>query len=87
MVVTFAMCRVAMFPFMYWCYGVQYGSTSIDADSNGVLVPPIVSAIKLVPRHCTIGSSLVLLPQLYWLTLMVKTSVKMIFGTDKPKAN
>lgn len=68
MIITFALCRVVIFPYMYMVYGAQYG---LD----------IFQVAKKIPLHCNLGSLLVLLPQIHWLRLMMLGAVKVSQGT------
>ncbi|KAG0716601.1 LINE-1 reverse transcriptase [Chionoecetes opilio] len=74
MIVTFALCRVAIFPYMYLAYGEQYG---LD----------IIQVAKKIPIHCNLGSLLVLLPQIHWLRLMVVGAFKVSQGVTLTEAD
>ncbi|KAK8385316.1 hypothetical protein O3P69_012265 [Scylla paramamosain] len=74
MIITFALCRVAIFPYMYFAYGAQYG---LD----------IFQVMKKIPLHCNLGSLLVLLPQIHWLRLMVLGAFKISRGATLTEAD
>ncbi|XP_069768112.1 TLC domain-containing protein 3A-like [Narcine bancroftii] len=61
--VTFFICRILVFPFMYWAYGRQYG---IDTH----MVP------FHIPLHCTIANVLLMAPQVYWLSQIINKAAK-----------
>ncbi|XP_048468307.1 TLC domain-containing protein 3A-like [Rhincodon typus] len=62
---TFFLCRILVFPYMYWAYGKQYG---IPAH----LVP------FRIPLHCTLGNAMLLAPQVYWLSLIIRKAGKTV---------
>lgn len=64
MMTVFAMCRVAMFPVMY----AVYLSQQTQATSH-------THALATIPVTCHLSCLLVLAPQLYWFSMMVKGAV------------
>ncbi|XP_051891837.1 TLC domain-containing protein 3A-like [Pristis pectinata] len=63
--VTFFICRILVFPFMYWAYGKQYGI-------------PVHRVPFHIPPHCTIANAMLMAPQVYWLSLIIKKAVKTV---------
>ncbi|XP_076048478.1 TLC domain-containing protein 3A [Oratosquilla oratoria] len=74
MMVMFAMCRVAMFPLMYCVY-----------LSQQTKAPSHIQALLNIPAQCHACCALVLAPQVYWLTLMIKGALSLVFKTDSVK--
>jgi hypothetical protein len=66
MIVSFLVSRVLVFPFLYWRYAV-YAGLSLEQ------VP------LWIPLKCNIGCLVILLPQLYWLFLMVRGAAKVFY--------
>lgn len=62
---TFFICRILVFPFMYWAYGRQYGIPAYRVPFH-------------IPWHCTVANGLIMALQLHWLTLIVKKAVKVV---------
>ncbi|XP_037773113.1 TLC domain-containing protein 3A-like [Penaeus monodon] len=73
MILSFALCRVVVFPYMYLAYGAQYGLS-------------ILEVVKKIPLHCNLGCLLVLIPQLHWLRLMILGAIKMFSGKKLSEA-
>lgn len=67
MMTVFAMCRVAMFPVMY----AVYLSQQTHAPSH-------THALAAIPVTCHLSCLLVLAPQLYWFSMMVKGAVAVL---------
>lgn len=67
MMTIFAMCRVALFPIMYAAY-----------LSQQTKAPTHIQALAKIPMTCHLSCLLVLTPQLYWLSLMVKGALAVI---------
>ncbi|XP_077578351.1 TLC domain-containing protein 3A-like isoform X2 [Stigmatopora nigra] len=59
LLLTFFICRILIFPFMYWMYARQVGM-------------PVYKVPFTLPWHCNAGNLTVLAPQIYWLYLLVK---------------
>ncbi|XP_014673463.1 PREDICTED: protein FAM57A-like [Priapulus caudatus] len=74
MVVAFVVCRVALFPFMYWCYGQQVGLS-------------IAQVVMSIPLKCNVGCATVLLLQLYWLSVMLVGTYQVICGSNNEIAS
>ncbi|XP_061197049.1 TLC domain-containing protein 3A-like [Saccostrea echinata] len=75
MIASFLISRVLVFPFLYWRYAVYRG------------IP--LSQVPLgIPWKCNIGCLVILLPQIYWLLLMVRGAIKLfykIYFKSKPQ--
>lgn len=56
---TFFLCRVALFPFMYWRYGRHYGLRLLSVPAH-------------LPLATNLGSACILAPQLYWFVLLLR---------------
>lgn len=56
---SFFLCRVALFPFMYWTYGRRYSL-------------PLLAVPPHLPLATNLGSALILAPQLYWFVLLCR---------------
>ncbi|XP_047475067.1 TLC domain-containing protein 3A-like [Penaeus chinensis] len=67
MMTIFAMCRIALFPIMYAAY-----------LSQQTKAPTHIQALAKIPLTCHLSCLLVLAPQLYWLTLMVKGALAVV---------
>lgn len=74
MITSFALCRVAVFPYMYFAYGAQH--------DLGVL-----QVVRKIPVHCNLGSLMVLLPQVHWLRLMLLGALKVSRGSPITEAD
>ncbi|KAI8517841.1 TRAM, LAG1 and CLN8 y domains-containing protein [Branchiostoma belcheri] len=57
--VTFFLCRIAIFPFMLWAYEQQYGHLLSDAPYR-------------LPWKCSAGCAVVMTFQCYWFTKMLQ---------------
>ncbi|MEQ2184127.1 hypothetical protein GOODEAATRI_004779 [Goodea atripinnis] len=62
--VTFFMCRIALFPFMYWMYGRHYGI-------------PLYSVPFHLPLSTNLGNSCILAPQVYWFVLLCRKGYRL----------
>uniref|UniRef100_UPI00398E793C TLC domain-containing protein 3A-like isoform X2 n=1 Tax=Pristiophorus japonicus TaxID=55135 RepID=UPI00398E793C len=63
--VTFFLCRILVFPYMYWAYGRQYGIAAHRVPFH-------------IPRHCTVAIAILMAPQVYWLTLIIRKAVRCV---------
>lgn len=70
MLATFFVCRVLMWPSLYYWYGQMVGLS-------------IWQAVSSLPRTCQIGTAILFLPQLYWFYLMVRGALKVFFPAAK----
>ena len=71
---SFFLCRVAIFPVLYWWYSQQLDSSLLDTISS---IPAWVNAATL----------LLWTPQLFWFVKMVKGSFKVIKDRQKRVEN
>ena len=65
MMVTFFMCRVLMFPLLYYWYGATMG-----------LAP--AATLAAIPLWCHLGSLALWLPQLVWFAKIARGSAKLV---------
>lgn len=56
---SFFMCRIMVFPFMYWKYGKQFGI-------------PLHRVAFHLPLQCNVGNLAILAPQVYWFILLLR---------------
>ncbi|KAM9359067.1 TLC domain-containing protein 3A-like [Symphorus nematophorus] len=56
---SFFMCRILIFPFMYWMYGRQFGI-------------PLHRVAFHLPLQCNVGNLVILAPQIYWFILLLR---------------
>lgn len=61
---TFFMCRIALFPFMYWMYGRHYAI-------------PLYSVPFHLPLSTNLGNSCILAPQVYWFVLLCRKGYRL----------
>ncbi|XP_034033732.1 TLC domain-containing protein 3A [Thalassophryne amazonica] len=61
---TFFMCRIALFPYMYWMYGQHYGI-------------PLYSVPFHLPLAANLGNSCILAPQVYWFVLLCRKGYRL----------
>lgn len=66
MIGSFLVSRVLVFPFLYWRYAVYAGL-------------PLDQVPVHIPLKCNLGCLLILVPQLYWLFLMVRGASKVFY--------
>lgn len=81
--VTFFICRILVFPFMYWMYGRQFGI-------------PIHRVAFHLPLQCNVGNAVILAPQIYWFILLVRKANRLYLrhkrvmadtNKDRPKTD
>ncbi|XP_028823605.1 protein FAM57B isoform X2 [Denticeps clupeoides] len=73
MLITFFVCRVLLFPYLYYVYG-RYASIPF------YLVP------FSVPWHCNLGAALLMAPQLYWFSLICRGALRLFTGSPRRPA-
>lgn len=61
---SFFICRILVFPFMYWMYGRQFGI-------------PLHRVAFHLPLHCNLGNLVILAPQVYWLILLLRKAKRL----------
>ncbi|KAL6104993.1 tlcd3a [Pungitius sinensis] len=72
---SFFVCRILVFPFMYWSYGRQFGI-------------PLHRVPFHLPPHCNVGNLAVMAPQVYWLLLLLKKAYRLYRrGRGRPKTS
>nr|XP_028563763.1 protein FAM57A isoform X1 [Podarcis muralis] len=69
--VTFFLCRIVLFPFMYWAYGRQAGL-------------PIYKVPFHIPLHCNVANALLIAPQLYWFALICRKALRLYRAPPAP---
>lgn len=62
--VTFFLCRILLFPFMYAAYARQAGI-------------PLYLVPFRIPLHCNIANASLLAPQLYWFGLICRKAARL----------
>ncbi|KAM9318394.1 TLC domain-containing protein 3A-like [Pholidichthys leucotaenia] len=70
---TFFICRILLFPFMYWMYGRQFGI-------------PLHRVALHLPLHCNVGNLVILAPQIYWFILLLKKAKRLYAKWRKEQA-
>lgn len=61
---TFFLCRIALFPFMYWKYGQHYGI-------------PLYGVPLHLPLTTNLGNCCILAPQVYWFVLLCRKGYRL----------
>ncbi|RXM90569.1 Protein FAM57A [Acipenser ruthenus] len=61
---TFFLCRILLFPYMYWVYGQHYGI-------------PVYRVPFHLPLSCTLGNICVLAPQVYWFYMLCRKGIRL----------
>ncbi|XP_030042149.1 TLC domain-containing protein 3A [Microcaecilia unicolor] len=69
---TFFLCRILLFPFMYYAYGRQYGIPLYKVPFN-------------IPLHCNVANASILAPQLYWFCLICRKAVRLYSSVQTKK--
>lgn len=67
---TFFLCRILLFPFMYWVYGQNYNI-------------PFHKVFLHLPLHCNIGNLCILAPQVYWFILLCRKARRLYLRQQK----
>uniref|UniRef100_A0A3Q0S0E8 TLC domain containing 3A n=1 Tax=Amphilophus citrinellus TaxID=61819 RepID=A0A3Q0S0E8_AMPCI len=71
---TFFMCRIALFPFMYWMYGRHYGI-------------PLYSVPFHLPLSANLGNACILAPQVYWFVLLCRKGYRLYQRSRSPASS
>ncbi|XP_008304066.1 protein FAM57A-like isoform X1 [Stegastes partitus] len=77
---SFFTCRILVFPFMYWRYGLQVGI-------------PLHRVAFHLPLQCNLGNLVVLAPQIYWFYLLLRKANRLYLrqsrqaDKDKPRTD
>ncbi|XP_006641181.1 TLC domain-containing protein 3A [Lepisosteus oculatus] len=61
---SFFLCRILLFPYMYWVYGRHYGL-------------PLYSAPFHLPLSCNLGTLCIMAPQVYWFVLLCRKGLRL----------
>ncbi|XP_066513515.1 ceramide synthase [Hoplias malabaricus] len=61
---SFFLCRIVLFPYMYWVYGTHYGI-------------PVYSVPFHIPLSTNLGSLCILAPQVYWFILLCRKGYRL----------
>ncbi|XP_053131097.1 TLC domain-containing protein 3A isoform X2 [Hemicordylus capensis] len=69
--VTFFLCRILLFPFMYWAYARHAGL-------------PIYKVPFHIPAHCNVANALLIAPQLYWFALICRKAMRLYSASPAP---
>ncbi|XP_048840503.1 TLC domain-containing protein 3A [Brienomyrus brachyistius] len=69
---SFFMCRIALFPYMYWMYGQHYGI-------------PLYSVPFHVPFYANLGNMCILGPQVYWFVLLCRKGYRLYKRQSKAR--
>jgi len=72
--VTFSLCRVAIFPYLYWVYGRHIGVPAYHVPFH-------------IPVKCTTGCAGVLMVQLYWWVQIARTSARTVGTLSRKLCN
>uniref|UniRef100_A0A8C6UHQ6 TLC domain containing 3Bb n=1 Tax=Neogobius melanostomus TaxID=47308 RepID=A0A8C6UHQ6_9GOBI len=72
MLITFFICRVLLFPYLYYVYG-RYAS-----------IPFYVVPLS-VPWYCNLGAGLLMAPQLYWFSLICRGALRLFTGNSRSR--
>lgn len=70
--VTFFLCRILLFPFMYGAYARQTGL-------------PIYMVPFHIPLHCNVANASLIAPQLYWFMLICRKAVRLYSSSPSDK--
>ncbi|XP_062331627.1 ceramide synthase [Osmerus eperlanus] len=72
MLITFFICRVLLFPYLYYAYG-RYASI------------PFLQVPFSVSWQCNLGAGLLMAPQVYWFTLICRGALRLFTGTGRSR--
>ncbi|XP_036402383.1 ceramide synthase-like [Megalops cyprinoides] len=72
MLVTFFICRVLLFPYLYYAYG-RYASI------------PFYMVPFSVPWQCNLGAALLMAPQVYWFSLICRGAFRLFTGSSRSR--
>ncbi|KAJ8250926.1 hypothetical protein GJAV_G00214830 [Gymnothorax javanicus] len=70
MLVTFFICRVLLFPYLYYAYS-RYASI------------PFYMVPLSVPWQCNLGAAVLMAPQLYWFCLICRGAFRLFTGSSR----
>lgn len=69
---TFFVCRILLFPFMYYAYGNQYGMAWYKVPFN-------------IPIQCNMINATIMAPQIYWFRLICKKAIRLFWNSSSSK--
>lgn len=69
---TFFVCRILLFPYMYHAYGKQFGIPAYKVPFN-------------IPMHCNITNAAIMAPQIYWFWLICRKAVRLYSNSTSSK--
>ncbi|XP_015745701.1 protein FAM57A [Python bivittatus] len=69
--VTFFLCRIVLFPYMYWAYGRQMNL-------------PLYEVPFRIPLHCNVANALLIAPQIYWFVLICNKAMRLYSSSPVP---
>ncbi|KAG9350002.1 hypothetical protein JZ751_026355 [Albula glossodonta] len=72
MLITFFICRVLLFPYLYYAYG-RYASI------------PFYMVPFSVPWQCNLGAALLMAPQVYWFSLICRGAFRLFTGSSRSR--
>ncbi|XP_063002563.1 TLC domain-containing protein 3A isoform X2 [Elgaria multicarinata webbii] len=61
---TFFLCRIVLFPYMYWAYARHMGLPAYEVPFR-------------IPLHCNVANAVLIAPQLYWFTLICRKATRL----------
>ncbi|XP_060115041.1 TLC domain-containing protein 3A [Heteronotia binoei] len=68
---TFFLCRILLFPYMYWAYAQHLGT-------------PIYEVPFRIPFHCNVANAVLIAPQLYWFFLICRKAMRLYSSAPTP---
>ncbi|XP_076131403.1 ceramide synthase [Alosa pseudoharengus] len=68
---TFFLCRITLFPYMYWVYGQHYGL-------------PLYSVPFHLPLSTNLGNICIMAPQVYWFVLLCRKGYRLYKRSRNP---
>lgn len=71
---SFFLCRILVFPFMYWMYGRQFGI-------------PLHRVAFHLPLQCNLGNLVILAPQVYWFTALLRKAKRLYLRQKRTTAD
>ncbi|XP_051253565.1 TLC domain-containing protein 3A-like [Dicentrarchus labrax] len=71
-ILSFFVCRILIFPFMYWMYGRQFGI-------------PLHRVAFHLPLQCNVGNLVILAPQIYWFILLLRKANRLYLRQKRGK--
>uniref|UniRef100_A0A8C5SLI3 TLC domain containing 3A n=1 Tax=Laticauda laticaudata TaxID=8630 RepID=A0A8C5SLI3_LATLA len=69
--VTFFLCRILLFPYMYWAYGRQMNMSIYKVPFH-------------IPLHCNVANAFLIAPQMYWFALICRKAMRLYSSSPAP---